>query len=430
VPSIIQQRLACPSRVSRQAFEEGSGPPGLAAIPEAREQLRFAPARKIFATTLETKSSFANFCSPPCVASRRLMGRGAQTGTGLSGAARTHFALWRIWLCARMTSRPWGVRPLVATLFDLAETAQRAGEDNYPPYNIERLTDDRYQSSLAVAGFSPDEITVTAELNVVTIEGSKASKTEREVDRGGQARGAAADNHAVVRFRASRSHENPGVSGVSSTRGSASIRGSVQSVAIAILPPPRFKQEQPLNLRRSERIAASVGRRRRALETSPGSQHPRESGRPSTLDPIHSVLRQSDFFHGTAPCYAATSRDVERRRVGLPPGGWRGRPSSSHRTSRKSSMVTGALRPAGARGEVQEAIADASDDQDVRMARFSETDSEGCPARPLDDRRSCRDAAARQCRTRCRQKRSSAAWSPPFLNEVPVPRVHRRAALL
>ena len=24
-------------------------------------------------------------------------------------------------------------------LFDLAETAQRTGEDNYPPYNIERL---------------------------------------------------------------------------------------------------------------------------------------------------------------------------------------------------------------------------------------------------------------------------------------------------
>jgi molecular chaperone IbpA len=48
-------------------------------------------------------------------------------------------------------------------LFDLAETAQRAGEDNYPPYNIERLSEDRYLISLAVAGFSPDEITVTAE---------------------------------------------------------------------------------------------------------------------------------------------------------------------------------------------------------------------------------------------------------------------------
>ena len=36
-------------------------------------------------------------------------------------------------------------------LFDLAETAQRATEESYPPYNIERLADDRYQISLAVA---------------------------------------------------------------------------------------------------------------------------------------------------------------------------------------------------------------------------------------------------------------------------------------
>jgi len=65
-------------------------------------------------------------------------------------------------------------------LFDLAEMAQRAGEDNYPPYNIERLDEDRYQISLAVAGFSPEEISVTAEHNVVTIEGRKAANTGRE----------------------------------------------------------------------------------------------------------------------------------------------------------------------------------------------------------------------------------------------------------
>ena len=66
-------------------------------------------------------------------------------------------------------------------LFDLAEMAQRAGgEDNYPPYNIERLTEDRYQISLAVAGFAPQDIAITAEQNVVTIEGSKADKAERD----------------------------------------------------------------------------------------------------------------------------------------------------------------------------------------------------------------------------------------------------------
>jgi molecular chaperone IbpA len=65
-------------------------------------------------------------------------------------------------------------------LFDLAETAQRAADEGYRPYDIERLADDRYQITLAVAGFSPDEISITAEQNVVTIEGGKTEKTERE----------------------------------------------------------------------------------------------------------------------------------------------------------------------------------------------------------------------------------------------------------
>ena len=66
-------------------------------------------------------------------------------------------------------------------LFDLAQAAaQHVGEDNYPPYNIERLGDDSYQISLAVAGFSPDEISITAEQNVVTIEGNKPEMAERE----------------------------------------------------------------------------------------------------------------------------------------------------------------------------------------------------------------------------------------------------------
>ena len=65
-------------------------------------------------------------------------------------------------------------------LFDLVETAQRMGEDHYPPYNIERLAEDRYQITLAVAGFSPDEISITAEQNVVTVEGKKADNADRE----------------------------------------------------------------------------------------------------------------------------------------------------------------------------------------------------------------------------------------------------------
>src|SRR5438876_9585401 len=39
--------------------------------------------------------------------------------------------------------------------FDLVDAAQHAGsEDNYPPCNVERLGEDRYQISLALAGFA------------------------------------------------------------------------------------------------------------------------------------------------------------------------------------------------------------------------------------------------------------------------------------
>ncbi len=58
-------------------------------------------------------------------------------------------------------------------LFNLMENAQSATEDNYPPYNIERLGENRFQISLAVAGFGPDDISITAEQNVLTVEGAK-----------------------------------------------------------------------------------------------------------------------------------------------------------------------------------------------------------------------------------------------------------------
>lgn len=65
-------------------------------------------------------------------------------------------------------------------LFDLVETAQRATEDNCPPYNIERLAENRYQIALAVAGFAPDEISVTAEQNILNVEGNKTESADRD----------------------------------------------------------------------------------------------------------------------------------------------------------------------------------------------------------------------------------------------------------
>ena len=55
-----------------------------------------------------------------------------------------------------------------------------AGDDNYPPYNIERTGEDIYRISLALAGFTSEEVTVTAEQNMLTVEGRKGEKSEHQ----------------------------------------------------------------------------------------------------------------------------------------------------------------------------------------------------------------------------------------------------------
>ena len=66
-------------------------------------------------------------------------------------------------------------------LFNLIDESMRlTGEETYPPYNIERTGDDHYQIALALAGFTPEEVTITAEQNVLTVEGRKADKGEHQ----------------------------------------------------------------------------------------------------------------------------------------------------------------------------------------------------------------------------------------------------------
>jgi molecular chaperone IbpA len=99
----------------------------------------------------------------------------------VSGAARNHFALRRISVCAVRAFHRSGARPSASTAFSTSRNPPIGqARTTIPPYNIERLGEDRYQISLAVAGFSPNEISVTPERNVVTIEGSRSEKTERE----------------------------------------------------------------------------------------------------------------------------------------------------------------------------------------------------------------------------------------------------------
>ena len=57
--------------------------------------------------------------------------------------------------------------------FDMLEQNARAATDNYPPFNLERVADDRYRITLAVAGFGRDEIEVTAQQNLLLVTGRK-----------------------------------------------------------------------------------------------------------------------------------------------------------------------------------------------------------------------------------------------------------------
>ena len=59
-------------------------------------------------------------------------------------------------------------------LFELINETQRLDvQDNYPPYDVVRTGEDSYRVALAVAGFSPEDITITAQQNKLTIAGRK-----------------------------------------------------------------------------------------------------------------------------------------------------------------------------------------------------------------------------------------------------------------
>jgi molecular chaperone IbpA len=59
-------------------------------------------------------------------------------------------------------------------LFDLLESSipSQLGE-TYPPFDLVQEGEDRYRITLAVAGFRPDEIEVTAQQNLLIVAGRK-----------------------------------------------------------------------------------------------------------------------------------------------------------------------------------------------------------------------------------------------------------------
>lgn len=59
-------------------------------------------------------------------------------------------------------------------LFDLLENQVRGNSgENYPPFNIERRGEDSYRITLAVAGFRADDLEITAQQNLLVVQGKK-----------------------------------------------------------------------------------------------------------------------------------------------------------------------------------------------------------------------------------------------------------------
>ena len=61
-------------------------------------------------------------------------------------------------------------------LFDMLENNNLAGE-NYPPFDLIKLDDDRYLIEVAIAGFRKEDIEITSQQNQLLIRGQRSEET-------------------------------------------------------------------------------------------------------------------------------------------------------------------------------------------------------------------------------------------------------------
>ena len=61
----------------------------------------------------------------------------------------------------------------------LLERTAKSAADGYPPYNIEQLEPDRIRITVAVAGFSREELNVTVEDSQLVIRGKQTESQDR-----------------------------------------------------------------------------------------------------------------------------------------------------------------------------------------------------------------------------------------------------------
>jgi len=67
-------------------------------------------------------------------------------------------------------------------LFDMLENSNfgTSQQENYPPFDLIREGENQFRIELAVAGFRPDEIDITAQQNVLIVSGKKNEESEQK----------------------------------------------------------------------------------------------------------------------------------------------------------------------------------------------------------------------------------------------------------
>jgi molecular chaperone IbpA len=60
----------------------------------------------------------------------------------------------------------------------LDDVMRREPADNYPPYDIEKTGENSYRITMAVAGFAPEDVTITAQPNLLVIAGQKLNQDD------------------------------------------------------------------------------------------------------------------------------------------------------------------------------------------------------------------------------------------------------------
>lgn len=83
-----------------------------------------------------------------------------------------------------MTKLTLGTHPFLLgfeQLERLVERTAKTGNDGYPPYNIEQTSENSYRITLAVAGFSEDDLAITVEDASLVIRGRQSDDSDGRI---------------------------------------------------------------------------------------------------------------------------------------------------------------------------------------------------------------------------------------------------------